>query len=543
MAKQFYFILMLLFAVACTSPAPLPTTMPLAVLPSPPPTPELRAETAVLPTPPPIAPATAETVRIANSVPAGWTAWETAVSTVIGQTAVWVTQQPAQLTLSLAQGAPLAERLFFPVAAFPTIQDDISLTTLRQRWQDGSLGVTTETAVWLTALWGSETAVQPLADQDALVAWLWTDSNRVGILPFDQLSPRLKLLSLAEQTPFSPTFDPVSYPLRLTVGVSGLETAVSALVSQWGPPLTNYDPQKVTRVTMSGVTALVRATASQMETFGVLYPGEEVTAVFQQADIAHLSNEVSFAADCPYPDPFGGTTFCSRESYFALLESLEVDVVELTGNHLNDWGTAAFEQTLALYQAAGMVTYGGGANLDAARQPALFTHNGNRIAFVGCNILGPTYAWATASRGGSMPCDGSLPDQISQLAADGYLVIATQQYHEYYHYAPTAIQQADFAALAQAGATAVSGSQGHHAQGFAFEGETFIHYGLGNLFFDQMDQLGTRQTFLDTYLIVDNELRSVSLWTGLIENYARPRQMTPAERQQALTAVFQASGW
>ena len=133
--------------------------------------------------------------------------------------------------------------------------------------------------------------------------------------------------------------------------------------------------------------------------------------------------------------------------------------------------------------------------------------------------------------------------QIRELADEGYVVMATLQYTEYYEYAPTAQQQADFEALIAAGATAVSGSQGHHAQGFGFYQGGFIHYGPGNLFFDQMDMLGTRQTFVDTYTVYNGRLLNVELWTGLIENYARPRLMTPDERAQALTAVFQASGW
>ncbi|MBW7958829.1 MAG: CapA family protein, partial [Candidatus Promineofilum sp.] len=100
-----------------------------------------------------------------------------------------------------------------------------------------------------------------------------------------------------------------------------------------------------------------------------------------------------------------------------------------------------------------------------------------------------------------------------------------------------------FAELALAGATAVSGSQAHHAQGFGFENDTFIHYGPGNLFFDQMDMMGTRQTFVDTYVIYDGRLISVELWTGLIENWARPRLMTPEERADLLRSVFEASGW
>jgi len=119
----------------------------------------------------------------------------------------------------------------------------------------------------------------------------------------------------------------------------------------------------------------------------------------------------------------------------------------------------------------------------------------------------------------------------------------TQQYQEIYHYAPTAQQQADFRTFAEAGAGAVSGSQGHHAQGFDFHEGTFIHYGLGNLFFDQMDMMGTRQTLVDTYTIYDNRLLSVQMWTGLIENYARPRQMSAEERSELLQTLFAASGW
>jgi len=42
------------------------------------------------------------------------------------------------------------------------------------------------------------------------------------------------------------------------------------------------------------------------------------------------------------------------------------------------------------------------------------------------------------------------------------------------------------ALLADAGASVVSGSQGHSVQGFGLRGNSFIHYGVGNLYFDQM---------------------------------------------------------
>ncbi len=196
-----------------------------------------------------------------------------------------------------------------------------------------------------------------------------------------------------------------------------------------------------------------------------------------------------------------------------------------------------------MYAAAGMQWFGGGRDLADAGRPAVFDHNGNRIAFVGCNPVGPANDWALVDAAGSRPCGGDLPAQIAQLRAEGYIVLSTLQYVEHYVYYAPPDQIAAFSELAAAGANAVSGSQAHHAQGFAFENGTFIHYGPGNLFFDQMDMIGTRQTFVDTYVVYDNRLIGVELWTGLIESWARPRLMTPEERADLLQTVFQASDW
>jgi poly-gamma-glutamate synthesis protein (capsule biosynthesis protein) len=330
--------------------------------------------------------------------------------------------------------------------------------------------------------------------------------------------------------------------LTIPITAVGDATAIAEIDASV-PFFTNRDTTKLTHVAMTGVTALVRATASQMENYGITWPGEEVADLLRSADIAHISNEVSFDADCPYPNPIGGTSFCSDDRYIELLEFIGTDVIELTGNHLNDYGLDNLGRSMELYASKGWQTFGGGRDLAEASKPLIIEHNGNTIAFVGCNSFGPVYAWAGDDSAGSNPCDGSLEGQIAQLSAENDVVIATLQYAEFYHYAPTADQIVDFRALAEAGADAVSGSQGHHAQGFDFYNDAFIHYGLGNLFFDQMDMLGTRQTFIDNYFIYDGKLISVDLYTGLIENYARPRTMTPEERAQALESLFQASGW
>lgn len=561
------YLFVLFWLIGCGSSLPASSTAVSAtILPSPPPTPRLWASpiSSLPPTPAfggaaSVAPT--QTVQpTATAVPPITLSADPGVPDDLIFTAqslvrrlpdqfVWVDAAPADVVLTLREGHSLATWIYAVAAPFATVADDVALAEVTAVWQgkdpsNRSLFASAETAGWDSATVGSPTISATFLHNVAEMAErAWAERPSLLILPAHQLTLDLKLLTVDGISPLSPQFDPAVYPLAVSVNVVGEETAVARFLAAWDGPVTNWDVNKLTRVAMSGVTALTRATAYQMEIGGILAPGQVVGEVLKTADIAHVSNEVSFASDCPYPNPIGGTTFCSREAYFELLTSLGIDVVELTGNHVNDWGTDALLHSLDLYAEAGMEVFGGGADAEAAQQPALFSHNGNKIAFVGCNPVGPAYAWAGPAKPGARPCDATFAAQIGQLAAEGYLVIATLQYHEFYHYAATAQQRIDFAALAEAGAAAVSGSQGHHAQGFAFVDGAFIHYGLGNLFFDQMDRLGTRQTFVDTYVFYNGRLLTVQLWTGLIENFCCPREMTAAERDAALTAVFQASDW
>jgi poly-gamma-glutamate synthesis protein (capsule biosynthesis protein) len=89
----------------------------------------------------------------------------------------------------------------------------------------------------------------------------------------------------------------------------------------------------------------------------------------------------------------------------------------------------------------------------------------------------------------------------------------------------------------------VMGSQAHQPQAFGFTGSAFIHYGYGNLYFDQMDATPTRQMFADKIILYNGKHLSTVLFTGLIEDSSRPRPMTAAERVAFLTTIFRASGW
>ena len=187
-------------------------------------------------------------------------------------------------------------------------------------------------------------------------------------------------------------------------------------------------------------------------------------------------------------------------------------------------------ETIEIYKKKGLPYFGGGLDLKDSLEPALFEINGNKIAFIGCNKPDVNrFPVATDFQPGAAPCDFEyLTQKINQLKAEGYVVISTFQWNESYDSRPSPQQKDDFRLMAESGASVVSGSQAHYAQMMEFHDDAFIHYGLGNLFFDQMgDQdwmpRGIRRLFFDRYVIYAGKLIGVELITAMLEDYSRPR--------------------
>jgi poly-gamma-glutamate synthesis protein (capsule biosynthesis protein) len=143
-----------------------------------------------------------------------------------------------------------------------------------------------------------------------------------------------------------------------------------------------------------------------------------------------------------------------------------------------------------------------------------------------------------------------LEKQVRKLRADGYLPIVTFQAAETDMYQPAPAQGGpDFRRMAKAGAVVVSGSQSHVPQTMTLvntgddSGASFVHYGLGNLFFDQMSPPRSREEFIDRHVFYDGRYLGARLLTALLEDYSRPRPMTVKERGEFLQAIFALCNW
>ncbi|OJX41309.1 MAG: hypothetical protein BGO78_00760 [Chloroflexi bacterium 44-23] len=376
-----------------------------------------------------------------------------------------------------------------------------------------------------------------------LTDFLYKNKDNLAIIPFEETIPAYKVLQVDGQSPFDQGFDSKSYPLTFQVGYVCKQPKDQALLdSLTNPFVSNRDSKKFASVLITGTTALTRAIAAKMELNGMNYPGEKVKFWFDQADISHISNEVSFNKNCPPANPYQtDLMFCSRPEYAQLFAYLGVDIVELSGNHLADKGVPALENTFSILREMRIPYYAAGFNREEAEQPVRFDINENKFSFLGCNQAGPSFVWLTEILSGVLPCDmDRMAGLVEAEVNAGYLPIVTFQYGETYQFDALPYQKRDFRQMVDAGAVIVSGSQAHVPMSMEIYRGAFIHYGLGNLFFDQMDipVVGTRREFLDRHIFYNGRYMGVQLLTAMLEDYSQPRPMTNTERDSLLQDAF-----
>ncbi|MDQ4488980.1 CapA family protein [Sinomonas sp. ASV486] len=123
-------------------------------------------------------------------------------------------------------------------------------------------------------------------------------------------------------------------------------------------------------------------------------------SILQDADVAigHIEVPHSYATtqsstDVPAPpaDP---------EALTAVAEA-GFDLVTLAGNHFFDVGTEGVLDTIEYSRKAGLITAGGGANLEAAKAPAIIERNGTRVGVLSYNCVGPKDSWAASQKAGA----------------------------------------------------------------------------------------------------------------------------------------------
>jgi len=480
----------------------------------------------------------------------------------------WVAEQPTERTWAQSPDANvtvdwekrlgarlLAEVVLVPVVPFSSLQEDIEAEQLRRLWLGepgprdmlAHLLVAPETAAALDILLGphSTQAAVTIVPAAELATGLWAEPGALAIVPFDRLEPQLRALSVDGLSVLEPELDLRDYPLVASVWVKGSRDLTQALTAEIDERelAINRHPDHMTVLMMTGVTALTRGVAWQIEQHGdYAWPAWPLAELLSSADLTHISNEVSFKTGCVAQ--LETSTFCARPEYLETLRLVGADLIELTGNHNIDFGRQPALQSLDLYAEVGMHTFGGGRNLEEACCPLVITHNGNRLAFLGYNQFGPEYAWATAERPGAARFSREgLQADLAQVRPKADVVFVNIQHTETYTPFPLPDQVTHFRWAVDAGADVVTGSQAHQPQAIEFYDGRPIFYGLGNLFFDQTWSDPTRQGLIVRHVIHDGQLIASQPIPVAISAQFQTYPARGEEKEAILQMVFDASGW
>jgi len=451
---------------------------------------------------------------------------------------------------------------YFPVMRFATLQDNITLSKLQ------AVSAGTDTSyTFITIPEFSEGVKQALnistyaagstvSTKEQLITALEGSKTAISMVPVSWLEPRMKLLEVDNVFPLdqegmfrTSAFmcmdsgkidDSVAVALRTVAKDDSLSQTSVATVIQTG-------------VTAMGRNLVIKAKATK----DYDWFAHDIGAFLSNADLTHTSNEVSFAEDCTQVK--GTMRFCAIPETMATLTASGIDLVELTGNHNNDWSRTDDTDTINMYKAANIAYFGGGLNLEDARKPYITEIKGTTIGFLGYNYYDPIVAKnsvpvANSTGPGANPYDeDQVKADIEALRPQVDILVVDFQFQECWCYSEgnttcyrgdaVPNQESVFQQAVEWGADIVVGTQAHQPQGFEMRADGAIFYGLGNLYFDQTVYTGTKEEEIIKHYFYNGQHLTTRVYTAFYDKDYQPYLTTGTTRENFLKKLFKASGF
>lgn len=387
--------------------------------------------------------------------------------------------------------------------------------------------------------------------ENLLITLKKSDSN-IALVEFKDLGPSLKVLSVDGN--YYLDDNEGSIPIRFYATIDNQDDAfiLSVMKKNLASYGDDWSKESLAKVNMSGVVAISRALAYKIDSLkNYDYPAEKIGSFLADADLTHVSNEASFTDTCRV---YSGMRFCSNSKYFATLTTSGVDIVELTGNHNNDFGSSNNAKSIQMYKNAGMRYFGGGLNNEDASKILYEEVKGTKIAFLGYNFYDSmlktgAIAWGSTA-GANSYTEEKMKANIEEARKNADIVIVDFQFQECYSYPSSDVvypicykplsspdQKGTFRKAIDFGADIVIGTQAHQPQTYELYGNGVIYYGLGNLYFDQKHWIGTRQAMVLTHYFYKGEHIQTKLTPIYMDSSLQPEFATKSESDQLLKSL------
>jgi len=406
---------------------------------------------------------------------------------------------------------------------------------------------------YVKAQYGVEPKIE--TNLENLISTLKKSDKNIGLVEFKDLSSSLKILSVDDN--YYLDDNKGSIPIRFYATIENQDEAfiLSVMKKNLSDYGDDWSKDSLAKINMSGVVAMSRALAYKMDSLkNYDYPAEKLGSFLADADLTHVSNEASFTDTCRV---YSGMRFCSNTKYFETLKTSGVDIVELTGNHNNDFGSSNNAKSIQMYKDAGMRYFGGGLNKDDSSKILYEEVKGTKIAFLGYNYYDSmlktgAIAWGSTA-GANSYTEEKMKENIEEARANADVVIVDFQFQECYSYPSSDVvypicykplsspdQKGTFRKAIDFGADIVIGTQAHQPQTYELYGDGVIYYGLGNLYFDQKHWIGTRQGIVLTHYFYKGKHVQTRLTPIYMDSSLQPELATKSEADQLLKSLKQA---
>jgi len=269
----------------------------------------------------------------------------------------------------------------------------------------------------------------------------------------------------------------------------------------------------------------------------------DVRSLIESADLAIANFENP--APVKYRFHSSGTVFTANPAYIEGLANVGIDYVSLANNHIRDAGGAGILQTIEALDGFGLAHSGAGANLAAARTPAMLepTSDGPTVAILGYDTIAGGYT-ASADRAGSarLTAVTVAEDVAAARAAGADIVIVFPHWGTEYKAQPFAAQRQLAKACIDAGADLVIGNHAHWAGAVEIYNGKPIWYALGNFVFDQSWSEPTMEGITLELTFNGSRLVQAVMRPHIILDKAQPNFLDPAgDGAVVMNQVFNAS--
>ena len=463
----------------------------------------------------------------------------------------------SQASGSTSEGAsqPEPPGPLVPIAHLTSTRKSVSTEELSQNQE---LAVSQESMRSAEQLLGGS-GFEGFDSAGAVVDHVSRNPEALGLVPWDEVGPRVRTLAVDGESLLEPGEEPKDYALRpkeatgpdrdelRRVVVGGdivLDRGQNYMVIQQGMgldfPLDGGYAAITSRVpepSYYSETGIIHQFTAE-RTGGSGAVREYLTSA--DLTLANLENPVIRAAVWHPED----TTFTGELSLLPILEDAGIDGVTLGNNHILDAGFSGVRETRAHLDDAGIAYAGAGMDLAEAREPMIFSLGETKVGVLSYQGV-PSYdwAWATETAAGTAPItEEVMMEDVQRLRDQVDLVVVSPHWGKEYMATPEP-WQVDWAhAAVEAGADLVVGGHAHWPKGIeVYEGSP-IFYGVGNFLFDQSWSEETSTGIFAEITLYEDRVVQIQPVPFVVLDYAQPNFLTASGGgNRALRKVYAAS--